>query len=584
MHPYVLVPLASTMAAGALASAVAVRASGRPTHRLMSLILACAGCWSLFELLFAVEADPERAAQLLRWSYPASLAIAPLSLHFFSVSAAREQRWLRRWLVPAYSTTFLCALATVTSDRVLAGAQPASWGWTALAGPALPVVYAAVVGIPCVAVAASLWPRPGQPRPNLRLAGLRPLGILALSLAALTDFALPLLGVPSPRLGSPCLVAWGALACWSVYRLRESSLAAHEFAREILDTLPDGVALVRTNARIRTSNAQLGRLAELPPAQLMGMPISSLLVDTGEPEAGEPGEKECELVSASGHRIPVSVARAPLMDDETHLVGHVLVVRDLREVVSLRSRLATSGRLAAVGQLAAGIAHEINNPIAYVRSNLALLEEHWRRVGAELEKNACGPLVGTAFREGPEILTRSCEGVDQVASIVREIGGFSSGGVAGPANADLVELLDAAVRVAAPQTQGVRIERDYAACPRISCIPQELMQLFLNLLVNAGQALPGGGAIRLATRQAGDDVLVEVADDGAGIEAELLGRIFEPFFTTKPVGQGTGLGLSVAHQIVTSHGGSIRADSEPGRGTRFQVRLPLRPSVGEVPA
>jgi signal transduction histidine kinase len=166
--------------------------------------------------------------------------------------------------------------------------------------------------------------------------------------------------------------------------------------------------------------------------------------------------------------------------------------------------------------------------------------------------------------------------VDRVAEVVRDVGGFSRGGVVKTESADLTQLLDTAARVAAPQLERVRIERRYEDLPRVSCVPQELMQVFLNLLLNASQSLEGPGTIRLTTRLEGDCALVEVTDDGVGIAPANVERIFEPFFTTKPVGEGTGMGLSIARQIVINHGGSIQVRPEPVRGTTFCIRLPLK--------
>jgi signal transduction histidine kinase len=166
--------------------------------------------------------------------------------------------------------------------------------------------------------------------------------------------------------------------------------------------------------------------------------------------------------------------------------------------------------------------------------------------------------------------------VDRVAAVVRDVGGFSRGGVVKTESADLGELLDTAARVAAPQLEGARIERRFEDLPRLSCVPQELMQVFLNLLLNASQSFEGPGTIRLTTRLEGADALVEVTDDGPGIDPAIVERIFEPFFTTKAVGEGTGLGLSIARQIVINHGGSIEVRPEPVRGTTFCIRLPLK--------
>jgi signal transduction histidine kinase len=305
------------------------------------------------------------------------------------------------------------------------------------------------------------------------------------------------------------------------------------------------------------------------------MPIAELLTGGEDAWSGRENESECEILNASGSRIPVSISHGALLDDEGHSIGHVLAVRDLSELVSLRGRLIASERLAAFGQLAAGIAHEINNPLAYVRSNIGLLEQHWDDAGAALAKSPCGPLVQTALEEGHMLLEQASTGVDRVAAVVRDVSGFSRGGVVKAESADLAELLDTAARVAGPPLERARIERHYEDLPRVFCVPQELIQVFLSLLFNASQSCEGPVTIHLTTRLEGDHALVEVTDDGAGIEPTIVERIFEPFFTTKPVGEATGLGLSIARQIVINHGGSIQVRPEPVRGTTFCVRLPV---------
>ena len=142
---------------------------------------------------------------------------------------------------------------------------------------------------------------------------------------------------------------------------------------------------------------------------------------------------------------------------------------------------------------------------------------------------------------------------------------------------DLNQLLEDVLHMAAAQLRGrARVERYYVELPAVRCVPQELKQVFLNLIVNAGQAIADGGTIRIATETRGGFVTVRVEDDGCGIAPENLERIFDPFFTTKRVGEGTGLGLGIAYHIVRSHGGEIRVDSELGRGSRFRVKLPVR--------
>jgi signal transduction histidine kinase len=176
-----------------------------------------------------------------------------------------------------------------------------------------------------------------------------------------------------------------------------------------------------------------------------------------------------------------------------------------------------------------------------------------------------------------ELIVESLEGVDRAAEIVRGVRNFAHPGndlVREPV--DVQRLLEDALRLIAPQLRGrIQVERVYGALPEVPGSPQQLRQVFVNLLLNASQAISPQGNIRLETRIEVNRAVVVVADDGPGIPPEIIDRIFDPFFTTKPVGEGTGLGLGIAYQIVRSHGGAIRVESTPGRGARFRVELPL---------
>jgi signal transduction histidine kinase len=187
-----------------------------------------------------------------------------------------------------------------------------------------------------------------------------------------------------------------------------------------------------------------------------------------------------------------------------------------------------------------------------------------------------GDVVAETFDEAEELLFESLEGVDRAAEIVRGVMGFAHAGPSTRESADVNDLLEDVLRMAAPQLRhGVTVARDFRDLRPVYCSPQELKQVFLNLVLNAGQAVENDGNIRIATDWVKDDVVVRVEDDGPGIDPKNLDRIFDPFFTTKNVGEGTGLGLGIAHQIIRAHGGAISVTSEPGARPTFTVRLPI---------
>ncbi len=244
---------------------------------------------------------------------------------------------------------------------------------------------------------------------------------------------------------------------------------------------------------------------------------------------------------------------------------------DITERRALQTQLLLADRMASLGTLAAGVAHEINNPLAFTTANLAFARAEVRRLG----------LPGSELEEA---LAEAEEGTARVGDIVRDLKAFSRDDGDAPGHADPREVLRAAVNLAQNEIRPrAQVELDLGETPPVAASERRLGQVLVNLLVNAAQAIPEGApqgnTIRARTRSEGDKVVIEIEDTGTGIAPEVLGRIFDPFFTTKPVGVGTGLGLSICHGIVTSLGGDIQVESEPGRGSLFRVRLPAARDV-----
>ncbi|MGY6563620.1 MAG: nitric oxide-sensing protein NosP [Halomonadaceae bacterium] len=259
------------------------------------------------------------------------------------------------------------------------------------------------------------------------------------------------------------------------------------------------------------------------------------------------------------------------------------------------NQLLQSEKLASIGQLAAGVAHEINNPIGFVSSNLNTLRQYiddllrlvdlYETVEPSLTSEAAERIAQLKteleldyLREDVgALIAESIDGTARVRRIVQDLRDFSRTGATDWQLADLHQGLESTLNVATNEIKyKATIVREYGQLPAVECVPAQLNQVFLNLLVNAAQAIEDHGTITLRTGCEGDQVWLAFADDGAGIPAELQSRIFDPFFTTKPVGQGTGLGLSLSYGIVQKHGGRIELDSRPGEGTTFTLWLPIR--------
>ena len=266
------------------------------------------------------------------------------------------------------------------------------------------------------------------------------------------------------------------------------------------------------------------------------------------------------------------------------------------DLEATQSQMLQQEKMASLGQLAAGVAHEINNPMGFISSNLASLDRYAERIIDFLDEER-GFWGGAGFSETQLALLRqrrkelkidfiledirslvaeSLDGAERVKKIVQDLKSFSRKDENEEKVADIGQCLDTTINVIWNELKyKAGIEKEYGDLPPLLCHPQALNQVFMNLLMNAAQAIDGQGTIRIRTWHQQQQIFVEIQDDGCGIPAENLGRLFEPFFTTKEVGQGTGLGLSVSYEIVKRHGGEIRVASTPGAGTTFTVILPV---------
>jgi two-component system, NtrC family, sensor kinase len=264
-----------------------------------------------------------------------------------------------------------------------------------------------------------------------------------------------------------------------------------------------------------------------------------------------------------------------------------------------QNQLLQSEKMAAIGQLAAGVAHEINNPIGFISSNLQTMQDYAGRLlklvafyekvtaktGSEttqaMQRDMQQRMQFDFVRHDlTELLAESIDGIDRVAAIVKNLKSFSHVDNAEWQYASLVDGLENTLKIAANQLKyKVEIHRDYSdELPDVYCQPMQINQIFLNLLVNASQAMDAGGHLYLKVWQQDDHVFVEVRDSGSGIEPAHMNRLFEPFFTTKPVGSGTGLGLSLSYSIAKKHQGDILVHSVVGEGSSFTLVLPVHGS------
>jgi signal transduction histidine kinase len=289
------------------------------------------------------------------------------------------------------------------------------------------------------------------------------------------------------------------------------------------------------------------------------------------------GPDERQLLRTLANQSAIAIENAKAFDEIAQLnkTLEARVEERTRELRETQAQLVQSEKMRSLGQLVAGVAHELNNPIGFVHANLQLLEEYVERLmGAEAD-----PARRRRTRDAIEkLLARSQEGAGRVKQIVQDLRTFSRTDQAELTQVSLNDAIQRTLALMEPRTKnGIAVERDLGDLPEVRCYSGQLNQVFMNLLMNACDAMDGRGKITVRTRPEPGGVVLEFADDGPGMSPEVRSRIFEPFFTTKPVGKGTGLGLSISHGIVERHGGSMTVDSAPGAGARFTIRLPLEP-------
>jgi signal transduction histidine kinase len=584
VHTVQLIQLIACVIAAMGAAAIASNDTGRRVSRIIAIILACSAWWSLCEVIWNAQTDEEVVLMWIRASSLGWLWLGPLALDCFSEVDGDPRFWLRRIVPVAYTAAAVAIVVYVATPWGVTDAFPTSWGWAYRFGPAFPFLYG--VTVVCIGLVVASWPRvfARATEGERRQARYLLIGLLVpLSLASFTDVVLPLLGIYVPRLGSVSLLAVGFAVAWSVRRHGYLLLTPDAFAKDIVESLQDGVALLRADGQIVSCNVGLAALAGVETSTLRDRPIQDLLPGLPMPPTTDLEDRLLQLESALGDPIPVSVSSTVIRGGDGKAVGQVLAVHDLREVMALRNRLVTTGRLATAGELAAGIAHEIANPIAFIRSNLLQLQRHWEMLTDAAEKLRLELGPGTLVLEGSELIEESIEGVDRVSSIVRDVGAFSRGGRGGTELADVNLLLDNTIDLAV-LSFSVVIERFFADLPLIRCDPNQLKQVFLNLLMNALQAVGDFGNIRVITQQRGAWVTIRVEDDGPGVPDSDIDRIFDPFFTTRPAGEGIGMGLAQCYRIIRDHSGSIHVESKDGEGTRFEVRLPIELDADEAAA
>ena len=405
-------------------------------------------------------------------------------------------------------------------------------------------------------------------------------------------------------------------------QVRSAQLASTARALEhFVRNAPIGVAYTE-GGRFKRVNAALAEMFGQPEAELEGQPLlqgqdaaATLTTEVAALAAGEPFQRELWLTRTDGQRIWVQID-AHAADSEEQLDGAWWMMQDRteirhaqqelqrrfeelhatnRQLEEAQNQLLQQDKMASIGQLAAGVAHEINNPVGFVSSNLNSLRQYAGELmalasafeaGANRPQDAQAAAALAELRarvdldylseDVPQLLDECADGLGRVKKIVQDLKDFSRVDQADWQDADLNAGLESTLNVVRHEVKyKAEITRQLQPLPPVRCLAGQLNQVFMNLIVNAAHAITAQGRISLSSGQQGPWAWAQVDDTGCGMTPEVMRRIFEPFYTTKDVGKGTGLGLSLSFSNVQKHGGAIHVRSRPGVGSSFRVWVPI---------
>jgi len=347
--------------------------------------------------------------------------------------------------------------------------------------------------------------------------------------------------------------------------VRASLTRVKALSDSLVAHMPVGLVAVDPDGRVAVFNDTAERLFGRPSAEALGRPAAEILPPAcleilGDLDRERPiVEREFACTVREGRTVPLEVIAAVLKDDEGAPIGRIALIRDLSELQRLRDEVERSRRLAAVGSLAAGVAHEIRNPLSSLKGFATYFRQRYGGVPDDVK------MADIMIQE-----------VDRLNRVITELLEFSRPVELKRKATDAAGLVRQAADTIERQARekGIAVRMEIAPdLPPVLVDPDRMTQVFLNLFLNALAAMERGGVLSVGLAlQDGRTLRITVGDTGTGIRKEDLGRVFDPYFTTKP--SGTGLGLAIVHRIIESHGGEIRLESEPGRGTVFTILLP----------
>ncbi len=406
----------------------------------------------------------------------------------------------------------------------------------------------------------------------------------------------------------------------------EALRKSEEKHRQLIEVMNEGFVILSREGVITYANRRLCEMMGYSCAELIDRPTTDFLDQTNVENMrnhvssrteGKNRPYEVEWIKKNGEILPTIVSPMPLFNEAGEFSGNVAVLTDVSELKriekeliekneqleealnkarEMQAHLILTEKMASIGQITAGVAHEIKNPLGFIKSNISPLKRDVSDLLLLLEKYEAVIREQNLQDKFTEIETLKSEmdfsdtvgeihllikgikeGAGRTTQIVKSLGNFSRMEEEQLAKGNIHEGIDSTLTLLSSElAAGITIKKVYGDLPEIECYPGKLNQVFMNILSNAIQAIDGKGEISIETTLVGKNVIIKVKDSGMGMPGDVKKRIFEPFFTTKKMGKGSGLGLAISYNIISQHHGKIDVNSEPGKGTEFILAIPIK--------
>lgn len=581
MPPYSMIPFLALLVSAAFGAVSIAWDSERRATRSMGAIFGCTALWAGVELGASLESDPVRALAWQRWMHLPVLLLGPSLLWAFAEALpATRLRCLRLAAGGAFVGLILGIGAALVPGTIESLEPNGFGGWMPRYGPLSFALMPLATLLPGWAAieAVELRRRRGLVRvERVRTAAFGAGIALTLVLVATTEVLLPVLEVGFPRCG-PLLTAGTAALLWlRVLHVGDDlAITPSGVARALLAKLHDGVVLVDPEGVVLFVNARFAALSGRTQAELVGAPLADRL--DASPEALRRGleDAEARLRRADGDPLPVALTSAPVRNAAGGLVGLVVVVRDRREVDLLRAKLLGSGRLAAIGELAAGIAHEVNNPVAFVRSDLNLLARRLAELRGRLGTVPRREGDAIVFERAGERIASALEAIERVAEVVRDVREFAHAGGAGQGGSDPRAVVEGAMRLARlHRGDDVTLELERTIGSERLENGQELKQVLLGVLRVLVESVERGGAVAAELEVASGGLEIGLRAGPLREPASCLGRALFPRRPEDRREPEAHFGLTTAVELLDRLGGSMAVETPSERELRLALRLPV---------